>query len=185
MNSAPSDERLKLWFGFSPETDELIRREYSTVLEAAASGELDEWKQNAQGTITLIVILDQFSRQIYRKQAKAFAYDELALELAKDAVANQLDKTMHFSEKIFCYLPFQHSEKLDAQRKSVSSYGKLLDRAGESQYEFASKSLKMAREHLAIIDKFGRFPHRNEALERETTEEELNYLATEQERFGQ
>lgn len=183
--AVPSEEKTQLWFGFSPQNDEEITNKYSNTLEDAAQGKLDDWKESVPGTISLIILLDQFSRQIYRKTEKAFIYDSKALKVAEDAVDNGIDKNMHFAEKIFCYLPFEHSEEEKMQRKSVALYGRLLERASEAQYQFANTCLKMAREHLVIIERFGRFPHRNEILGRESTEEEIKYLATMENRFGQ
>lgn len=184
-SACPSEESTKLWFGFSPEVDTQITDEYSDSLEAATKGQLDEWKESSQGIVSLIVLLDQFSRQIYRKTENAFAYDTKALEIAQEAVAKQMDRNMHFAEKVFCYLPFEHSEDVNMQRKCVALYSKLLKRASEPQHEFASTCLKMAREHLAIIERFGRFPHRNEVLGRASNEQEIKYLAEQNEHFGQ
>ncbi len=183
--AAPNEDRTKLWFGFSPQNDEEIKSKYSDLLEDATQGKLDEWKNSTQGTMALILVLDQFSRQIHRKTDKAFAYDSMALEIAQYAVANGIDKNMHFAEKVFCYLPFEHSEEEAMQRRSVSLYSQLLERTSEAQYQFAGVCLKMAREHLSIIEKFGRFPHRNEALGRESSEEEIQFLSTIENRFGQ
>ncbi len=181
----PSDERTNLWFGFSPQNDEKITNKFSSILDDADKGKLDVWKDSSHGTIAIIILLDQFSRQIYRRTEKAFAYDSNALKIAQYAVDNGIDKNMHFCEKIFCYLPFEHSEEESMQRKSVALYSHLLERSSEAQYAFASNCLKMAREHLVIIERFGRFPHRNEIIGRASTEEEIKYLATIENRFGQ
>ena len=182
---APTEEQLKFWFGFSQDVDKEITEKYSDLLEAALRGDLDEWRDSPQGSLVLIIILDQFSRQIHRKTERAFAYDSKAFEIAHATVAAGYDRDMHFCEKIFCYLPYEHREDEQVQNKSVSLYRGLLDKSSREQYEVANLSLKMARDHLTIISRFGRFPHRNEVLGRRSTEEETKYLATENSRYGQ
>ena len=184
-NEAADEEKMKLWFGFSSEMDEIVKKRYSQTLEDANNGKLDAWQESSQGTVTLIVILDQFSRQIHRKDEKAFSYDAKALAIAEAAVTRGQDKNMHMLEKIFCYMPYQHSEEMAMQEKSVALFESLLSHASKDQYEFATKGLKMAREHKDIISQFGRYPHRNEVLGRVSTEEEIKFLGQQENRYGQ
>lgn len=185
MESCPSEDKFKFWFGFSEDVDKEIRTKYTILLEKVATGELDKWRDSAQGSLVLTIILDQFPRQIYRKTERAFAYDKHALELATKTTRAGLDSNMHFAEKMFCYLPFSHCENKNMQHKSVSLFRNLLDKSSDAQYDAAALCLKMAREHLAIIARFNRFPHRNEVLGRVSTEEEIKYLAQENSRYGQ
>jgi len=181
----PSEDNIKKWFGFSPDTDAEIKEQFGDVVEQAANGELDEWRNSPQGAVVLTILFDQFPRNIFRRTERAFAYDGKALQLAKDSIAKKYDRSMHFAERLFCYMPFIHTEDESMQHKGVVLFQQLVNQASGEQYEFAQHSLKEARKHLNIIIRFGRFPHRNEVLGRVSTEEEMQFLAREDSRFGQ
>lgn len=154
------------WFGGSPEFDEAIRERFGALHEDASQGRLAHWRDTAEGRLAEILILDQFSRQLYRGKARAFAQDPLALSLAQNAVSLGCDGEVAPLRRQFFYLPYMHSERLDVHEEAVRLYEKLGD----------ENALKYEHMHLDIIKRFGRYPHRNAALGRESTPEELEFL---------
>lgn len=154
------------WFSKSDEFDAKIRARYLQLCERAARGELDEWAQEREGALALLLLLDQFPRNLFRGQARAFATDAKALEIAREAVAAGFDMAYDKPLRTFFYLPWMHSENLEDQRRCVE----LSKNAGLD-------TQRAAREHCEIIERFGRFPHRNAALARATTPEEAAFLA--------
>ncbi len=159
------------WFKKDPAFDDEIRTIFLALYEAAVEGRLDGWRDRAEGCMALILVLDQFSRNMFRGSPRAFAADEKALALARHAVENGFDGTVPPVPRSFYYLPFEHSENLDDQRRSVDLF-----RAVERHDEY-EKSLDYAVRHREIIERFGRFPHRNEVLGRAGTPEETEFLS--------
>lgn len=157
----------KDWFAKNPEFDAKIRSRFSALHAAAGRGELDDWAETATGALALIVILDQFSRNLYRDNAKAFALDARALRFAKRAVEKGFHKNLDQRERPFMFLPFEHSEDPRDQELSIEYYAELGDKS----------LLEWAEKHKAIIDRFGRYPHRNAVLGRASTPEEMAFLA--------
>jgi len=156
------------WFQKNEAFDDGIRQRFGGLHAAAAHGMLDYfWKDNPEGNLALVIVLDQFSRQLYRGDAKAFAQDGHALKLAKHAIDQGFDKDAIPVHRTFWYLPFEHSENLEDQDRCIELF-KPLGNAEWTRY---------AEEHRAVIARFGRFPHRNAALGRESTPEEEAYLA--------
>jgi len=154
------------WFKKDPAFDELIRDKFTHLHRQASRCELYEWRESAKGRLAEIIILDQFSRNMYRESSRAFACDSLALALAQEAVAGGTDQELSNTEKSFLYLPFMHSESLVIHNKAEELYRQ----AGlESNYEWEVK-------HKSIIERFGRYPHRNKVLGRKSTAEELEFL---------
>lgn len=152
------------WFRKSPALDEEIRQRFGKTYQAAVRGELAEWRQTARGRLAEIIVLDQFSRNLFREDARAFAADGMALVLAQEALPVSQELTS--VERSFLYMPFMHSESIVIHQQAMHLFAEpgLEKRA---QYE---------AQHLAIIERFGRFPHRNQLLGRESTEEELLFL---------
>lgn len=175
--TAPPD-RLSLWFTKRPETDATIRDRFEPSVLAAAAGRLDEWRQSPSGWIALIVLLDQFPRNIYRDSARAFAFDELALRLSLNALHAGIDKQLRPIERVFAYLPLEHAEDLDLQRRCVACFEALRAEVPPEHAPLYDNYLDYARRHLAIIERFGRFPHRNALLGRASTPEEAAFLQT-------
>ncbi|WP_445299428.1 MULTISPECIES: DUF924 family protein [unclassified Microcoleus] len=138
--------------------------------ELAASGQLDSWHDSPENCLALILLLDQFPRNMFRGTPQAFATDSKALATAEYAVNNNFDPELLTVQKLFVYLPFQHSENLENQQKSVELFRQL---SGEPE---SDSLIEYAQQHLEIIERFGRFPHRNEILGRETTPEEAEFL---------
>jgi len=153
----------KAWFEKNPAFDEEIRQRFLPAYELGATGMLDSWKQAPASCLALVVLLDQFPRNMFRGTARAFAADPLALEAARTILDRGWDKAMTPDERVFAYLPFEHSEALQDQKLSLKLF------EGNPNFEWA-------RKHWEIIRRFGRFPHRNAALGRESTPEEIEFL---------
>jgi uncharacterized protein (DUF924 family) len=159
------------WFNRDPEFDREIRDRFEPVYEEAAAGRLDHWKSEARSCLALIVVLDQFPRNMYRGDARMYAADEKAREAARHAVEHAYDRELSPYGRLFMYLPFEHSEELDDQRLSVELFRGLATEMGSEDL------LGYAVRHLEIVERFGRFPHRNEILGRRTTPEEMKFLS--------
>ena len=157
----------KKWFRGGPAFDADIRARFSGHHAAAAAGLLDPWRATPTGALALILILDQFSRNMFRRDARAFAQDARCRDIAGEAIARRFDKIATDEAKAFFYLPFMHSEDVRDQRRSVALFKAQLP---------ASGNLAFAIEHAAIVARFGRFPHRNEALGRSSSPEEIAFL---------
>lgn len=159
-----------VWFAKNPEFDEALRTRFRTDYELAATGKLNCWQTSPQSCLALILLLDQFPRNFFRGQAKAFATDPQAIAVAKHALTNGFDRQLPYAQRWFVYLPFEHSENLDEQRRSVELFQQLREDPASAQ------PLAFAIRHLGIIECFGRFPHRNPILGRTTTPEEAEFL---------
>jgi uncharacterized protein (DUF924 family) len=164
-------EFREAWFNRDPEFDREIRDRFEPVYEEAAAGRLDHWKSEARSCLALIVVLDQFPRNMYRGDARMYAADEKAREAARHAVEHAYDRELSPYGRLFMYLPFEHSEELDDQRLSVELFRGLATEMGSEDL------LGYAVRHLEIVERFGRFPHRNEILGRRTTLEESKFLS--------
>lgn len=156
------------WFQQNPDFDELVGRRFSAVYEAAREGGCDPWAQDAEGALALCIVLDQFPRHMFRGSPQAFAADGQALVVVKDALKKGFDQILEPVRRGFLYLPFQHSEDLAEQERSVRLYTAMKD-DNPAGYIYA------VRHHEAIA-RFGRFPHRNAVLGRDSTPEELVFL---------
>jgi uncharacterized protein (DUF924 family) len=182
--SPPSTEALRqrqsLWFAAAPEAkrvwDEAIRARFGALVEQAASGALDAWADSPCRRLSLILLLDQFPRHIYRGTARAFAADAKALGLSLTGIQSGADAALECLERLFFYMPLQHAEAPEVQEESVAAFRRLQDEAPELLRATLAASLKAALEHRTVIERFGRFPSRNRALGRPTTPEELDFL---------
>jgi uncharacterized protein (DUF924 family) len=157
----------KDWFAKNPAFDAELGRRFEALHVRAAQGVLDSWAETPKGVLALIIVLDQFSRNMYRDSAKAFARDSKALDLARQAVVRGFHLGLGEQERVFLYLPFEHSENRRDQELSVQYFAGFSDKL----------YVEAAEKHKAIIDRFGRFPHRNQALGRASTPEEIAFLA--------
>ena len=178
-------DRLKLWYGADPAMDALIRDRFGTLADAAVAGAYGRWERRALSRLALIIVLDQFTRNIHRGRAGAFSGDARALSLALDAIDRGLDREVDLAPRGFFYLPLQHAEDLAGQERSVrvsERYDAECQAAGAG---FKGGQAAFARAHRDIVARFGRFPHRNRALGRQSTPEELAYLADEPPTYGQ
>jgi len=154
------------WFKKDDTFDETVRARFADLYARAAAGGCDGWAETPQGCLALIVLLDQFPRNMFRGEARCFATDAAACAVTKLALERGLDAKLSVREKQFLYMPLQHSEDAADQALSVERYGA----TGSADL------LKWAEAHRRIVDRFGRFPHRNEILGRETTPEEAAFL---------
>jgi uncharacterized protein (DUF924 family) len=160
----------QVWFQKKPEFDETVRSRFLDDYQAAASGQYDDWTNDPRTTLALILLLDQFPRNLFRDRPEAFATDTKALEIAKDAIARGFDRQLLPVERWFVYLPFEHSENLENQRRSVEFFHQL-----EGDPDSAT-TIDYADRHFQVIERFGRFPHRNQILGRPNTPEEAEFL---------
>lgn len=178
-------QRGKLWFKSTPDEDEQIRSRFGDLHERARTGELDRWADEPRGALALVVLLDQFTRNLYRGSRSAFANDSRSLAIVRSAIDRGFDRELQTVERAFLYMPFQHSERLEDQERSVRLYQDLVDDSPPPLKSFAGNTLEFAILHRDIIARFGRFPHRNELLGRAATEAERRYLEEGGHRFGQ
>ncbi|MBD3768766.1 MAG: DUF924 domain-containing protein [Rhodobacterales bacterium] len=172
-------EKHKLWFGKSAETDTEIRTRFGELLETLCHlPAAEDWAaRGPRGRLAAIIVLDQFSRNLFRDNPRAFAQDDLALLLCKDGLALGQDKGLSEAERIFFYLPLEHSEAPEDQDASVAKFTDLLVESREGFRSLVENTLQYAKAHKDVIDQFGRFPHRNKALGRESTGAETEWLA--------
>jgi uncharacterized protein (DUF924 family) len=173
--SYPSD-KASLWWRKDPVLDAEIRTRFGADLERLAAGELEEWRKEPLSCLAYIIIADQFSRNAFRDTPRAFALDEHALVAALDALARAQDEGLHPACRSFYRMPLMHSEELGVQEACVRSFEALLDESPEPARAALENTLKYAIAHRDIITRFGRFPHRNAILGRESTPEELAFL---------
>ncbi|HEX4923705.1 MAG TPA: DUF924 family protein [Bdellovibrionales bacterium] len=169
-------EKSSIWFRKSDETDALIRDRYQLVWTHAHEGTYDVWTKIPHGRLALIIILDQFSRNMFRGTPQAFAGDKKALELAREGVRKKMDRDLYPIQRVFMYMPFEHSENLEDQNESVRLFTNLLEEVPDQLKRPMNEFLRYAKAHRDIIKQYGRFPHRNQTLGRTTTPEELAFL---------
>ncbi len=178
--------RMDSWFGAaSAERDRALRGRFGCAVAAAGLGALEGWQREPRGALGLVLLLDQLPRSLWRGGSRAFAHDAQALSLASRALARGHLDPLGVVEQVFLLMPFQHVESLALQRQGVALYERVLRAAAPEWQDVAGRSHASARDHLEIVERFGRFPHRNAALGRSSTREELAYLQGGGEHFGQ
>ncbi|NND92179.1 MAG: DUF924 domain-containing protein [Granulosicoccus sp.] len=173
------------WFKGGKALDEQLEQRFAALLARGRDGQLDDWLQDAQGTLALIVLLDQFNRNIHRGTAEAFAADAQALAACLHALEQAYPAQLPLTQQVFCFLPLEHDESVASQERSVALFEALAAQAPPELQEFAQGTADFAREHKSIIDRFGRYPYRNAVLGRTSTPAELEWLAQSNTRFGQ
>lgn len=161
------------WFRKDPDFDARVTEQFADLYEEAAAGSLDGWRDDAASCLALVIVLDQFPRNIFRGDARTHAEDDRALGASRYAVEHALDRELPAFQRMFLYMPFMHSESVEDQRRSVELFERL---AGE---EGAPDVVSYAVAHRDTVEQFGRFPHRNALLGRETTPEEAVFLTKE------
>jgi len=176
--------RARLWFAGDRSFDETIRERFAHLPALAESGELDAWRRAERSCLALVLVLDQFPRNLYRGHARCYECDPLALEIATAALERGFDAELAPLEASFLYLPLEHAEDVAAQRRSVEFFARLTERAPAGQGEQFESFLAYAVRHRDVVERFGRFPHRNALLGRESTAEELAYLEAGGDTFG-
>lgn len=184
--SAPQiDRRMDIWFGGDDVFDHECKKEFADDVEDASEGRLDHWAHKPEGRLALILLLDQFRRNIYRNTAAAFEKDKAALKLCVEGAMAKKDRGLAPIERAFFYMPLQHAESRKVQAKSVELYSRLAKAVSPTYRETFETMTQFAELHRDIVEQFGRFPHRNTLLGRENTAEENEYLAAESPDFGQ
>jgi len=163
-------EMRKVWFAKDPAFDAEIRSRFLNTYEQAAADQLDAWSNSPKSCLALIIVLDQFPRNLFRGEARSFATDAKALKIAKSAIAQNFDQQVPPLQRFFFYLPLEHSENLDDQNESVRRF-----QAFENSPELR-QTYDYAVRHRAVIQQFGRFPHRNRMLDRSSTSAEIEFL---------
>ncbi len=176
LDAPQIDSRMERWFGSDQALDERIRAEFGALLERALAGDLDGWAATAEGRLALILLLDQFCRNIHRGTAQAFAGDRRALKLCIEGSMGNEYRTLSPVQRVFFFMPLQHSESAKIQERSVKIYAGLVSSASETLKATLATFAQFAELHHDIIESFGRFPHRNRILGRPNTPEEDEYL---------
>lgn len=177
--------RNRVWFrGGAPFDRECMGR-FSATLEAAMSGELEHWKESPRGRLALIILLDQLSRNIYRGTPAAFRQDGQALAACRKGIEQGHDEQLSPIERTFFYMPLEHAEDREVQALSVRLFESLAKESSGEWREQLEANAGYARQHRDIVEKFGRFPHRNALLDRDSSPAEEAYLADDAPRFGQ
>lgn len=184
-NGLSPPEHEHMWFHSDPIVDAEMRRRFGSVLAQAAHDELSTWAREARGRLALVLLHDQFARNIHRGTPQAFAGDAPALALCLEGVACGHDQGLAPIERAFFYMPLQHSEGLDAQERGLGYYESLLHGLPAPVARRLQAFRDSALEHRDIIRRFGRFPHRNRILGRRSTPAELEFLTAGARRFGQ
>ena len=178
LNREELEQRISLWFEAGPEVDAEIESRFGNLLQKAKNGGLEAWKTSARGRLALIILQDQFSRNLHRGSEEAFASDAEALRTCLEGIELGLDTKLSIIERAFFYMPLQHAEALSVQEKSVELFTQLAAECSEAIRPQMGRFLASARSHRNIIAKFGRFPHRNRAMGRECNEAEISFLTT-------
>jgi uncharacterized protein (DUF924 family) len=184
-------QRMRLWFGnpaapeLQPQTDEAVRNAFGTLVTDALAGRLTAWADSPRRRLALILLLDQFPRNLQRGRPGAFAGDAVALELATSGIQLGADAALDPVERIFFYMPLQHAESREVQAESVAAFTRLEAEAPAELHEVFTGIRHFAELHRDIIQRFGRFPHRNRSLGRESTPDEEHWLREEGLHFGQ
>ena len=165
------------WYATDDQLDDEIRRKYGAAMEKARAGALSGWQETAEGTLALAILLDQFTRNAYRGTAAAFSGDAMARQVAARALGKGLDRALSIPGRLLLCHPFEHSENCQDQQLSVTLFARLAAESPCEWREYVDSFLRYARAHQEVIERFGRFPHRNVALGRESTPAELDWLA--------
>ncbi len=164
-----SDRVRPLWFNSTPDFDAELKEKFEPLIKQASAGALDSWRESSEGCLALVLLLDQFPLNIYRNEPQSFATEKEAIEITKFGLSKQFDRELGDEYKAFFYLPLMHSESLEDQNLCVE----LMAASG------LKDNLRFAEHHRNIIQRYGRFPHRNRILGRASTTDEIEYLNSE------
>ena len=173
------------WYEGSPVVDEEIRARFDDLVPRACAREFMGWRNTPDGALALILLLDQFTRNLYRATVEAYAGDPCAFEIVNDAIDQGLDRALHPVARIWLYHPFHHSEVVAEQDRGLGLLRELRQHADSAWHAYVERSIKGWTRHRDIVARFGRFPHRNAVLGRDSTPEELAYMAAGGRSFGQ
>ncbi len=172
--------QMALWWGADPDTDADLRTRFGDAARDALDGGLDDWCEDATTVVALVLLLDQIPRSIHRGTPAAFASDAKARDVCKGAIAAGLDRRMPYAYRYFLYMPLMHSEKLADHDLAVKKFGEIVTEAARHdsyRIDAYKSALEYEHKHRDIIEQFGRYPHRNAILGRDSTPEELSFLA--------
>jgi uncharacterized protein (DUF924 family) len=172
----PSSDRTNLWFGENDTMRQQLIENFAKEYEAATLGNLSQWTETPRGYLALIILLDQFSRFLYRKSPKAFAYDEQALQFCLKGIDDRLDQSLTLIERVFFYMPLVHAENPSLQEQSIHLYQELVSLSMPETTQIYQLFLAYSYAHFRVIKEFGRFPQRNSVLGRESTQAELEFM---------
>lgn len=175
----PTQETYMRWFTRDLAFDDEIRTKFGTLQADAAAGTLDRWQETPRGELALIILLDQFSRNLFRDKRQAFANDDVALSIAQNLLRSGRTKQLTTIQRAVALVPFEHAEDREAQAEGVAGFSTLLDDAQKSDpdaLDMVKNFLGYAEKHRDIVQRFGRFPHRNQVLGRTSSVEELAFL---------
>lgn len=164
------------WWKKDPEFDREIEAAFGADLQKAIRGEYDQWKQDPESSLALVILLDQFSRNIFRDTPRAFAQDDQALKICRHAMETEIDQKLNPAQRVFLYMPLMHSEDRSIQELSLKAFQKLAENCPEPWKDQIENNFEFARRHADIIFRFGRYPHRNKILNRPSTLEEERFL---------
>ncbi len=175
-DAAAAKERSPLWWSKNPDTDGEIRRRFEPLVIAAESGDLDDWRLSVEGRLALVLLTDQFPRNIFRDTPAAFRFDVLARNICVEGLEARTERELRPIERVFFYLPLEHSEDLDDQNRCVALFRELADEVSEDLRPTFDNFVDFALRHQTIIERFARFPHRNVILGRQSTPAEIEFL---------
>ncbi len=176
-NQEVNDRKKALWWSKNDQTDREITERFESITNAVYRGEMSQMQRSARGLLASIICLDQFPRNMYRGTAESFSFDQTALRLAIEMVDKSWDQTLLPVYRVFAWLPFEHSEDIAMQHKSLMLYDNLRNSVEPDEREMFDGYYQFAYRHFEIIERFGRYPHRNQILARESTAEELAFLS--------
>nr|WP_272885453.1 DUF924 family protein [Stutzerimonas stutzeri] len=169
-------EKQRLWFGYRPQQDAEARERFGALVEQALNGDLQDWAEQPEGWLALVLLLDQLPRMIHRDTPRAFAGDERAQQLVRDGLAHGGDMLLSPIQRVFIYLVLEHAENLAVQDLAVAHFTALRDIAAEHEQALFRDFLDYAERHREVISRFGRFPHRNAILGRDSSDAEQSFL---------
>ena len=172
-----------MWFSDGAKYDDVIQEKFSDLHADAVNHDLDTWQTDAKSCLALVILLDQFSRHLYRNQALAFSNDAKSINIVKQSIETELDQQLYFIERKFLYMPLMHAEDLATQELSLRMFTKLLEQVPNEYKETYRSTLSFAESHHYVIQRFARFPELNSILGRTNTKEEEAFLATGKYRF--
>lgn len=184
LNDWPSTDHHPLWFGGQAAHDQQITQRFGARVDEALAGGLTDWEEALHSRLALIILLDQFARNVYRGQARAFAGDARAQQLVRATLARQQDRLLPRVGRVFLYMPLMHAEDLALQNECVERFSDLVNTATEERRDTLASNLRFAHQHRDIIATHGRFPYRNAVLGRPSTPAEIEFLKNGP-RFGQ
>jgi uncharacterized protein (DUF924 family) len=173
---SPPLHHSKRWYTKDAAFDRQIEEQFGDALELAARGGLDKWKTSPRGRLALVILLDQFSRNVFRNTPRSFAQDARACDATLEAMGTPAEQELDVVERTFLYMPLMHAESVDLQHKCVAAFERLVPIASAELRGYVENGLAYARRHEEIVERFGRFPHRNTILGRSSTPAEVEFL---------